>query len=67
MRRNRTTYRGRFFDYYIEERAQYPYDRWTWVYGTIIMRSRGRQEFAPMGESDSRPDPKEVFTNLLTK
>lgn len=49
----------------MEERAAYPYDRWTWSWGMVVTRARGRQDYAKIGESEERPDPEKVFTNLI--
>lgn len=64
-RRNMQFFKGRFFDYYMEERAAYPYDRWTWSWGMVVTRARGRQDYAKIGESEERPEPEKVFTNLI--
>jgi len=66
MRKNRTFYKGRYFDYYMGQRAAYPYDKWIWRWG-IVALMRGRTIYTTIGEGAERPDPKKVFPNLLTK
>ena len=64
MRRNRRIYRGRIFNYWMEERSTYPYDKWTWHYGLIVYQ-RGRERYITTGESAQRPEPKDIFSNLI--
>lgn len=65
MRRNRRFYKGRYWDYYVEQRACYPFDKWVWHWGMVVTM-RGRTRYVDIGEGSKRPEPREVFGNLLT-